>query len=361
MNRVLQGAYREVWVEPVLFNGSVSITTSIRIGSLGELSRVWAKLVVDSQVGGPTVSNPSFSISPNGFLVVDFVVGVGSVTYTLEIQLNHSIQQAQDLGYPGLGQVFGLGGGGSVIPEADFWNETIQPSVAGQLAYWIPLGCYYRNNAQDVQVDIDTGSGWIPQAYGADFGPKIRNTPPPTVADLAIGIRLNDPPPAGWQIRIRWRERKILISPPPLAKVRLTGVGGNPDYTVPWSSNGGTPPNAVTIPARNGFQVEFWRLSRRTGGLNIGHPPSPRRQGRRYVPYFRGAVNLWTFHMNELRSLAGVPYSRLHYRVCYVNPTTGARSDLSPDILVANIKRDERCGKNPGGKLRTDSSVWIDE
>jgi hypothetical protein len=255
------------------------------------------------------------------------------------------------------------GSGGTPIPEADFWHEIIQPSIAGQLTYWIPVGCWFRDNPADVQVDIDTGGGWITQAYGADFGSKLRVTPPPTVADLAIGIVLTNPPPVGWSIRIRWRDRRILIDPPPLAKIRLTGVGGTPDYTVAWSSNGATPPNAVAIPQRNGFQAEFWRLSRRTGGLDPGqpHPGVPRRQGRRYVPYFRGPIDTWMFHMDQLRSLAGNPCSRWHYRVCYVNPLTGARSALSPDILVLNTKRDERCGKFPGGVTRVVYSVWIDE
>lgn len=252
-------------------------------------------------------------------------------------------------------------GGGTPIPEADFWHESIQPSVAGQLTYWIPVGCYYRTDPSDVQVDINTGSGWIPQAFGADFGYKQRNTAPATVADLAIGIMLTNPPPANWQIRIRWRERRILIEPPPIAKVRLTGVGGSPDYSVMWNSNGPTPPNAVTIPERTGFQAEFWRLSRRNGGFWPSlNPAGHRRMGRRYIPYFRGAVDLWTFHMDQLRSLVGVPYSRLHYRVCYVNPTTGARSALSPDILVSNVKRDENCGNKPY-TFRKSPSMWIDE
>lgn len=258
--------------------------------------------------------------------------------------------------------IFRHGGSGTPIPEADFWHEIIQLSAAGQLTYWIPVGCWFRDDPTDVTVDIDNGSGWIPQAYGPDYGVKRRSTPPPTVADLAIGIKLNDPPPAGWQIRIRWRDRRILIEPPPLAKIRLTAVGGVPDYSVTWYPSGGPSPNAVAVPQRTGFQAEFWRLSRRNGGRVpkwVG-PPQARRQGRRYVPYFRGPVDTWMFHMDELRSTVGIPYSRLHYRVCYVNPVTGARSALSPDVLVLNVKRDERCGKMPGGLMRGGGSVWID-
>lgn len=260
--------------------------------------------------------------------------------------------------------IFRHGGSGTSIPEADFWHEVIQPSIAGRMTYWIPLGCWFRDNPADVTVDIDTGSGsWVPQAYGVDFTAKRRYTPPPTVADLAIGIRLNNPPPAGWNIRIRWRDRRILIEPPPLAKVHLTSVGGVPDYTVTWYANGATPPNAVTIPQRNGFQAEFWRLTTKSGGMlrHMPRPGVPRRQGRRYVPYFRGPVDVWTFHMDEIRSTSGSPASRLHYRVCYVNPVTGARSALSPDIIVLNLRRVERCGKTGSGQMRTYPSLWIDK
>lgn len=138
-NRVLRGEYREVWVEPAQTTGNVQITTSIPVKRTAELSRAWARAVIDAQTGSPTISNPTFAISPSGFLVVNFSISAGgTIAYTLEVQWNHSIQQARDPSYAGLGQVFasgvaggGGGGGGGSIDSGQiddvFWDADPTP------------------------------------------------------------------------------------------------------------------------------------------------------------------------------------------------------------------------------------------
>jgi len=178
------------------------------------------------------------------------------------------------------------------------------------------------------------------------------------VDDLAIGIRFVNPTPASYRVRIRWRVRRILIDPPPIAKVYLNQ--GQPDYTVTWWQAAGSKPvcNGIRIPPINGYQAEFWRLSKKNGGAipHSGISGVPRRQGRRYVPFFRGSVDQWILHMDEFRgNMSGTSY-RWYYRVCYVNPITGARSGLSNDIVVVNQLRDEMADKS---LRRSRWSVWI--
>lgn len=96
----ISGILREIWQEgpPGQAGGPSQVfTTGIRIDP-GSLSKVRALLVVDSVVGG--VINPAVTAdAPNGFLrfAVAFSGNPGVVvTWTLDAQLTHSIQQARD-------------------------------------------------------------------------------------------------------------------------------------------------------------------------------------------------------------------------------------------------------------------------
>jgi hypothetical protein len=98
--KIVAGILREIWQEglPGQAGGPFQVfTTGIRIDP-GSLSRVRALLVVDSVVGG-VIAPIVIADAPNGFL--RFAVSFSGnpavvVTWTLDAQLTHSIQQARD-------------------------------------------------------------------------------------------------------------------------------------------------------------------------------------------------------------------------------------------------------------------------
>lgn len=236
------------------------------------------------------------------------------------------------------------------VPQVSVKHSILVPSVAGRLNYTIPLGNWFLNAPGETTLEINTGSTWIDQAYGADYGHLQRVTPPPTVADAAIGISLNDPPPAGWVLRIGWYERTLLVQPSVAAKVLQP-----PNYTVPWNSSSAVDfPNGVHIPEYPNVQVEFWRQTWRNGGLR-GTAGVLRRGGKRYLPYYRGPLNQFVFAKSDFRTAQ--PLKRNHYRVCYYDPATGARSALSNDVIV--VCSDSQNDRLNGG-IRTRGSVWIE-
>lgn len=207
----------------------------------------------------------------------------------------------------------------------------IVPSVAGKNSYAIPAGNLFLNSAGETQLDLDQGAGFIPQAYGADYGHLLRSAPgtPASVVDAAIGFSLNNAVSAGWTFRFRWKERRILVEPPSIAKV-LSSL----DYNLYWLPNSANAPDGVLVPSLNGMQVEFWRETRRNGGRRGSADPTKiQRLGRRYLPYFRGATDVFLFNRAAFAVATG---PRRKYRVCYYDPTTGARSALSNDIILVN-------------------------
>lgn len=245
-----------------------------------------------------------------------------------------------------------------IVADANFseiQHEMILPTLLGKNNYRIPVGSYFASGTP-ISLEIDQGAGYIPQDLGPDYSELGRVTPPPTVADLKLGYSLaGGPIAAGWSMRFRWVERQLRMNVGPLAKVKL--VGGVPDYANPWNQSS-TPdhPNGVRIPEMAGMQVEFWRYARKNGGKRGGFGVL-HRDGRRFVPYFRGPVNQFLFTVDDFRPTShSLRYAK--FRVCYVDPVTQARSPLSTDeIIVCARGRDDRT--NMGAALRAANSVWI--
>jgi hypothetical protein len=94
--RQVSGVLREIFTgTQSAAGGNEVVDTGIRI-SAGQLSRVRGLLTVTSQVGLPVVTAAGSVI--NGLLVVTIANNVGgsSITFTLDIELTHSVQQALD-------------------------------------------------------------------------------------------------------------------------------------------------------------------------------------------------------------------------------------------------------------------------
>lgn len=255
--------------------------------------------------------------------------------------------------YPFIG---GAGGGQtSVINslEVTFENEMIVSSVAGVQTYYIPIGNYLFDGAGETTLDLDTGGGYARQTFGVDYIHKGRGSVPATVADDGIGFTFIPAVAAGWTFRFRWKTRKLLVEPSPVAKIRV--IGGVLQNAVKWNANSVNAPNGVRVPKLNGYQVEFWRQSRKNGGLSGTALP---RGGRRYVPYFRGPINQFIFERAEFFP-PPQSSSRRYFRVAYYNPVTHARSSLSQDIIVvcSDVAADGVNGRAP---VRRQGSIWIE-
>lgn len=236
-------------------------------------------------------------------------------------------------------------------------HEIIVSTVVGRHSYVIPVGNWFIDRASDTSLDIDTGGGWIPQAYGADYSHLRRYSPPASVADLCIGWSLAGPPPAGWSMRFRWKQWNFRDAPKVVAPVRLVaGAGSDPDYSKTWHQNmAGDEPDAVQVSELDGFGLEFWRRTLRTGGLR---GLTLKRSGRRYVPYQRFPAGQFIVHKTEFSPCTSA--SRHYYRVCYYDPATGARSPLSREVVTVNNFRDDRLRTIiGGGVVRVSGSVWV--
>lgn len=233
-------------------------------------------------------------------------------------------------------------------------HEVVAPTVPGRISYTIPLGGWFIDRPADTSLEIDSGSGWVPQAYGADYGHLRRYSPPPTVADLCIGWTLSGPPGA-WLMRFRWNEWVYQSAPQVVTPVRLIGGPGTDiDYSVIWyQPTDYVCPDAVWVPPMDGFGLEFWRRTNRTGGLRGS---SLTRSGKRYVPYIRFAPGKWIVHNMEFRPGSSVRIWK--FKVCYYDPVTGARSPLSNATITANQGSPEML--RTVGVSRGPGSVWVD-
>jgi hypothetical protein len=227
-------------------------------------------------------------------------------------------------------------------------------SIAGKNNYTIPIGNMFFDQAGETTLETDSGAGFVPQIYGLDYTHFRRSAAsgtPPTVADAAIGFSVVGAVPAGWTFRFRWFERRLITSPISLAKINTSG-----DYTVPWTANSVNAPNGILVPAYPGAQIEFWRQTWKNGGLR-GTSTVLFRQGKRYLPYFRGATDVVSFPISAFCPTERT--KRNHFRVCYYDPITGARSALSTDIIVVCSTTDPGDGVN-GRIQRLKGSVWIE-
>lgn len=230
-------------------------------------------------------------------------------------------------------------------------REVILPTVAGHRRYHVPVGSWFMEGSATI-LEIDRGSGWVEQAYGADYSHLQRYTPPPTVADLCVGWELAGVPPAGWTMRFRWEERRMGFPVETVAPVRV-GVGGEVDYSVVWYQwDASRMPNAVQVPGFPGFCLEFWRQTSRTGGLRGS---SLQRSGKRWVPYYRHPAGGSLVRMGEFA--AGGTQKIREYRVRYYDPSTGARGPLSADIIAVGGNRENRV--RTVGTIHAANAVWL--
>lgn len=234
----------------------------------------------------------------------------------------------------------------------EVWHEIILTSVTGKNNYTIPVGNMFLDASNQTTLDINQGSGWIEQGYGPDYSHLMRSAPgtPPSVVDAAIGFSISGGAVvAGWGLRFRWVERRLVTSPISIAKVMQP-----PNYAVIWGQNTPNYPNGILVPEFPDAQVEFWRQTWRDGGVR-GRDGTLFRQGKRYLPYFRGPAGQFRFAINDFA--ASQATKRNHFKVCYYLPN-GARSSLSTDTIV--VCSDRQPDQVNGRVVRTIHSLWIE-
>lgn len=236
--------------------------------------------------------------------------------------------------------------------DCEVLHELVVFSTAGKNNYTIPIGNFFLDRAGETTLEINTGSGFVPQVYGANYLHYLRNAPgtPPTVVDAAIGFTVIGPVAANTIFRFRWTERKLCIEPCAIAKVIFAE-----NFSVEWQTNSVNAPDGILVPAQPDVSVEFWRYTFDPGGLR-GQNGVLRREGQRWIPFFRGPLNVFRFYRDTFTNNTKGS-KRRRFRVCYYDPATGARSDLSRDVIVVNNGREDRAN---GLNRRSRDSVWIE-
>ena len=164
--RVLKAIYHEVWTDAAPISGGVLIQTDIPVigRDPAELSRMEAILYLDSVVGAPVVSKPTFAVNPTtGFLDVLFAVNGGQVAYTLDIHYHQP--QGVDATYAGLGVVVtggAISGGGGAVTGSPSALVYINLLGTGHLTdpglTAAPPDALGRPQIHDVRVGVAPGS-----------------------------------------------------------------------------------------------------------------------------------------------------------------------------------------------------------
>jgi len=253
--------------------------------------------------------------------------------------------------------------------EMTFVHQMTVPSVAGQQGYLIPVGDWFTNAASECKLEVDMGGGFVTRVFGVDFSGFLRSGAPATVTDLVIGFYwIAGAVPNGWTFRFTWYERVLFKTPMGVAKALLVGSPPVPDMSVKWKQNSSNAPNGVTVPELTGYVVEFWRKTLKSGGLHINALGSVQRRGPRYVPYYRGPASQFNFTVGDFSTSEAS--KRQHFRVCYYNTVTFARSYLSPDMIVVNsVPKADFVGlpaldtvppRSADPQVRQSRSVWIE-
>lgn len=124
--RIVTGTLREIWREAAGQPGGAPqvITTSIRI-SPQSLSRTRALLVVDGVVGAAVPGAVASVVGGVLVLTVSNPVGATSFTWTLDVELTHSLQQSLDPAhgaYIAIVNGFGVGGTASTQNLSQTYN-----------------------------------------------------------------------------------------------------------------------------------------------------------------------------------------------------------------------------------------------
>jgi hypothetical protein len=242
------------------------------------------------------------------------------------------------------------------LPSVLVRQETFIQSTSGKDRLVIPVGNYYLDAPGESELWINFGSGFVQQTYGVDYQHRrVRGSgAPTTVADAAIGFDyLGGPPPDdSWEFRFVWNERRLLIAPIVVAATRF-----GQDSSIRYQNNSANPCDGVIVPERQGCVVEFWRRTTKPGGKRGRLEMVPPRDGKRYVPYFRGDPGAFRFHRSTFCT-GDFARPRRKFRVCYYDPSTGARSELSNDVIVASAIA--RFDSVNGRVVRVPGAVWIE-
>lgn len=228
------------------------------------------------------------------------------------------------------------------------------PSVEGVAHYYIPIDDFVLNQAGESSLELDQGGGFVAVPYESGYNYITRLTCDPSVVDAAIGFAYVGEVSAGWTFRFKWYTRTLFVPPPRISPVRI--VGGNVDFSDRWHMyDAATCPNGIHVRELHGYQVELWRYTQQTmgGGMRQGGP----RYGRRYVPYRRFPTNQFLIDLTDLGNSR-----RRKFRVCYYDPATGARSELSNTAYRASNKKDDVSGQSgpASNRLRVTGAVWVD-
>lgn len=146
--QIINGQLRQVFRETIpQGNVTQTVLTGIRIAA-SQLTRVRGQLTIDSVTGAPSVTATA-SVSAGGFLQIAVTNSVGGTdfTWTLDVQLTHSNQQARDLNLahgPYIAVVNGtvaVGSGSAdirtVVLAADFY--TLDGNMADVTGMSIPV------------------------------------------------------------------------------------------------------------------------------------------------------------------------------------------------------------------------------
>lgn len=263
----------------------------------------------------------------------------------------------------------GTPGAGDAIWRSGLVTMTVQEVtrtivVAGQQAVFLPWGQYVLAQSGWAEVTLNGA----PLTFGVDWIFQTRQARStgwgyPSTADASTGVWLLVSTNAGDVVVVRWRTGRINLPPPSVSPVYVTGGALPPSpgvgLTQRWTYVGAVLPNAIVCPGLDGFQLEVWRMSRKSGrvvGVRVLPGLDEYRRGRNFVPLFRPASATSGDILIQPGADFSAPTNRSHYRVCYYDPATGARTDLSAEHVVFENRRDDRISTL--GVVHQRGSVW---
>jgi hypothetical protein len=244
------------------------------------------------------------------------------------------------------------------------WEQIDRVMVAGQQGVFLPWGAYVLATAPNIEVQIDQGAGFVLQAFGADYAFQTRQQSngwsQASTKDVSTGVWLNNPSAAGDIVRVRWRSGSILLPPPSPIAVSTTAPVPAPGGSNGFRYNGPYPPDAFTVAERFGFQVEAWRMSMHGGQKRVpAAVPTfvQLRGGRRLFPYWRSPAGSGETTIVPSTFVGGASArKKFVFRVCYYDPATGARSELSAERVYFSWRDDKILTI---GTLHPAASVWV--
>lgn len=282
------------------------------------------------------------------------------------LKCDHPVQQALNLLVDQINRNLGSGN----LSNVDTYEVTL-PANPSSRVYRTPIGNYFAAHPDDVKVWhnatlLQYGVDYQPY-YAGMFNPSYSQ--PATVQDVSSGIALTVPVSIG-TIRIQWVERTLPVAPRVVGVTKFDDNGGTweRNLTQAWRiSDPGSYPNAiyVTTPP-DGYELELWRFTNKSGGLHTVGATSRNGHGRRMMPFQRGpqpnvAEPRNAMVMNRAFLSPGFgSTTRRKYRVCWYNPTTRTRSLFAPQLIVffQNAPGDRHNSNNTVFRVR--DSIWIE-